>query len=119
MASATHMDRAAQTPRLLVVDDEPRILDLVKRYFESQGFAVETAHDGAAMRSAIESQPIDLVLLDLGLPGEDGFSLTRWLREHWGGAVIIVTGRGEAIDRVVGLELGADDYVTKPFELRE
>ena len=119
MASATPPDSAPTPPRLLVVDDEPRILDLVKRYFESQGFAVETAHDGAAMRAAIESQPIDLVLLDLGLPGEDGFSLTRWLREHWGGAVIIVTGRGESIDRVVGLELGADDYVTKPFELRE
>jgi DNA-binding response OmpR family regulator len=114
--SATPRDRPA---RLLVVDDEPKVLDLVRRYFESQGFAIDTAADGDAMRALIAEHPIDLVLLDLGLPGEDGFSLTRWLREHWGGAVIIVTGRGEAVDRVVGLELGADDYVTKPFELRE
>src|SRR5689334_5261198 len=105
--------------RLLVVDDEPKLLDLVRRYFESQGFAIDTASDGKAMRAHIAEHPIDLVLLDLGLPDEDGFALTRWLREHWGGAVIIVTGRGESVDRVVGLELGADDYVTKPFELRE
>jgi DNA-binding response OmpR family regulator len=71
------------------------------------------------MRAIIESDTVDVVLLDLGLPREDGFELTRWLREHWRGAIIIVTGRGESVDRVVGLELGADDYVTKPFDLRE
>ena len=114
--SVTPRDRPA---RLLVVDDEPKLLDLVRRYFESHGFAIDTASDGKAMRAHVAEHAIDLVLLDLGLPDEDGFALTRWLREHWGGAVIIVTGRGESVDRVVGLELGADDYVTKPFELRE
>jgi DNA-binding response OmpR family regulator len=71
------------------------------------------------MREVLAARTVDAVLLDLGLPGEDGFALTRYLREHWKGALIIVTGRGEAVDRVVGLELGADDYVTKPFDLRE
>jgi DNA-binding response OmpR family regulator len=71
------------------------------------------------LREAVARREIDVILLDLGLPGEDGFTLTRQLREHWKGALIIVTGRGDSIDRVVGLELGADDYVTKPFDLRE
>ena len=106
-------------PHLLVVDDDPEILNLIRRYFTAQGFRVSVAADGAAMRSTLAAESVDLVLLDLGLPGEDGFELTRYLREHWRGAVIIVTGRGESVDRVVGLELGADDYVTKPFDLRE
>jgi two-component system OmpR family response regulator len=104
---------------LLVVDDDVDILDLVRRYFGAQGFRVTGVADGAAMRAALAQDPVDLVLLDLGLPGEDGLDLTRHLRTHWGGPVIIVTGRGESVDRVVGLELGADDYVTKPFDLRE
>jgi DNA-binding response OmpR family regulator len=104
---------------LLVVDDDPGVLELLHRYFAGQGFAVSIAANGAGMRAALERAPIDLVLLDLGLPGEDGFELTRRLRESWRGALIIITGRGESVDRVVGLELGADDYVTKPFDLRE
>jgi DNA-binding response OmpR family regulator len=71
------------------------------------------------MRDTLARTAVDLVLLDLGLPGEDGFELTRQLRRNWNGALIIITGRGESVDRVVGLELGADDYVTKPFDLRE
>jgi DNA-binding response OmpR family regulator len=106
-------------PHLLVVDDDAEILALIERYFSSQGFTVSSAANGAAMRSAIQANAIDIVLLDLGLPREDGLDLTRYLRAHWGGAIIIVTGRGESVDRVVGLELGADDYVTKPFDLRE
>jgi two-component system OmpR family response regulator len=106
-------------PHLLVVDDDPEVSALIRRYFTAQGFRVSAASDGATMRSVLAAEPVDLVLLDLGLPGEDGFELTRHLREHWKGAVIIVTGRGESVDRVVGLELGADDYVTKPFDLRE
>lgn len=106
-------------PHLLVVDDDPDISALIRRYFAAQGFRVSVAADGTAMRSTLATESVDLVLLDLGLPGEDGFELTRFLREHWRGAVIIVTGRGESVDRVVGLELGADDYVTKPFDLRE
>jgi two-component system OmpR family response regulator len=106
-------------PHLLVVDDDAEITTLIQRYFCAQQFRVSAVHDGAGMRQALASDPVDLVLLDLGLPGEDGFALTRHLREHWHGPVIIVSGRGDAVDRVVGLELGADDYVTKPFELRE
>jgi len=110
---------AALPSHILIVDDDPDILSLIQRYFVAQGFRVSIAADGAVMRSTLAAESIDLVLLDLGLPGEDGFELTRYLREHWRGAIIIVTGRGESVDRVVGLELGADDYVTKPFDLRE
>ena len=106
-------------PHLLVVDDDAEILTLIERYFGSQGFRVSTAINGRAMRAAVQANSIDIVLLDLGLPGEDGLDLTRYLRAHWKGAIIIVTGRGDSVDRVVGLELGADDYVTKPFDLRE
>jgi two-component system, OmpR family, response regulator len=109
----------ALLPHLLIVDDDEEILALIERYFTGQGFRVSTAAHGAAMRALIDAESIDIVLLDLGLPREDGFDLTRYLRERWGGAIIIVTGRGEPVDRVVGLELGADDYVTKPFDLRE
>ena len=109
----------ALPPHLLIVDDDEEIRALIERYFTGQGFRVSTAAHGAAMRATVEAESIDVVLLDLGLPREDGFDLTRYLRAHWGGAIIIVTGRGESVDRVVGLELGADDYVTKPFDLRE
>lgn len=104
---------------LLVVDDDAEIGSLLQRYFTGQGFRVTVVGDGRAMRACLSQQSVQLVLLDLGLPGEDGFELTRELHQHWRGPVIIVTGRGESVDRVVGLELGADDYVTKPFELRE
>lgn len=110
---------AARRQRLLVVEDEQEITDLLRRYFSGQGFDVSVASEGATMRAILQSEPIDVVLLDLGLPGEDGFALTRYLRETWKGAVIILTGRAEPVDRIVGLELGADDYVTKPFDLRE
>jgi len=106
-------------PHLLIVDDEAEIADSIARYFGRYGFRVSTAADGAAMREIVQREAVDAVLLDLGLPREDGFELTRWLRERWRGAILIVTGRGESVDRVVGLELGADDYVTKPFDLRE
>jgi DNA-binding response OmpR family regulator len=104
---------------LLVVDDDVGVLDLLRRYFTGQGFEVSTVKNGAEMRDVLARTTVDLVLLDLGLPGEDGFELTRQLRTGWNGALIIITGRGESVDRVVGLELGADDYVSKPFELRE
>jgi DNA-binding response OmpR family regulator len=109
----------ARAVHLLVVDDDPDIAALIVRYFSAQGFRVSAAQDGGAMRQLLARETVNMVLLDLGLPGEDGFELTRYLREHWRGPVIIVTGRGESVDRVVGLELGADDYVTKPFDLRE
>ena len=106
-------------PRLLVVDDDSEIAALLKRYLSAQGFSVSTVGHGSDMLALLATSEIDLVLLDLGLPGEDGLELTRYLHEHWRGPVIIVTGRADSVDRIVGLELGADDYVTKPFELRE
>jgi len=109
----------SDNPHLLVVDDDAEIAEILRRYFAGQGFDVTLAANGVAMRAALDAKQIDVVLLDLGLPGEDGFALTRYLRENWHGALLIVTGRDEPIDRVVGLELGADDYVTKPFDLRE
>lgn len=106
-------------PHVLVVDDEPDVRLVVQRYFETNGFRVSGAGDGASARSALERDSIDLVLLDIGLPGEDGLALARHLREHWQGAVIIVSGHGDPVERVIGLEVGADDYVAKPFDLRE
>jgi len=110
---------ASPLPHLLVVEDEDDIVCLIERYFRNNGFQVTAARDGLAMREVLARQAIDVVLLDLGLPNEDGLELCRYLRSHWHGAIVMVTGRGDSVDRVVGLELGADDYVTKPFELRE
>lgn len=104
---------------VLVVDDEAGIRDLLRQYLTMQGFRVSAAGDAAGARAVLDRELIDLILLDVGLPGEDGLSLTRYLREHWHGPVIIVSGRGDPIERVVGLEIGADDYVSKPFDLRE
>ncbi len=104
---------------LLTVDDDPEVNELIANYFGLYGFEVTCVPSGDAMRVAIAGGGIDVVLLDLGLPGEDGLDLARYLRTHWRGPVIIVSGRGETIDRVVGLEVGADDYVAKPFDLRE
>jgi len=106
-------------PQLLVVDDDPDIGALLVRYLGGHGFAVGVAADGAQLRAALARGPVDLILLDLGLPGEDGLTLLRELQQGWRGPVIVISGRGESVERVVGLELGADDYVTKPFELRE
>ncbi len=109
----------SRLPSLLTVEDDVEIAALLQRYFSAHGFEVRGVVDGAGMRATLANEEVDIVLLDLGLPGEDGVSLMRYLRENWNGAVIIVTGRGDSVDRVVGLELGADDYVTKPFDLRE
>jgi len=107
------------TPHVLIVDDEPAIGDMIRNYLERHGFRVSIACDGAGLRKAMAESPVDLVLLDLGLPGEDGLALTRHIRSRSNVGVIIVTGSGESVDRVVGLELGADDFVAKPFDLRE
>ena len=106
-------------PNILVVDDDPEIRALLVRYLGGHGFAVDVAADGTQLRAALARQAVDLILLDLGLPGEDGLVLLRELQQDWRGPVIVVSGRGDAIERVVGLELGADDYVAKPFEFRE
>ncbi|WP_147652686.1 response regulator [Vulcaniibacterium gelatinicum] len=115
----SHDPSAAKPPRVLVVDDDPEIGALLSRYLQAQGLQVRIAGDGARLRAAMRAPDFDVVLLDLGLPDEDGLTLMRELRARWSGPVIIVSGRGESVERVVGLELGADDYVSKPFDLRE
>ena len=109
----------ADQPHILVVDDEPAIGDLIRNYLGRHGYRVSVVADGSAMRRVMSESKPDLVLLDLGLPGEDGLALTRQIRAHSNVGVIIVTGSGESVDRIVGLELGADDFVAKPFDLRE
>jgi two-component system, OmpR family, response regulator len=109
----------SEAPHVLIVDDEPRIRTMLHRYLTGEGLKVSDAGDGAAMRAILEREAIDLVLLDLLMPGEDGLSLARHIRQHSDIPVIMLTGKGDLIDRVVGLEAGADDYITKPFELRE
>ena len=104
---------------LLVVDDDVDIVELLRRYFSTNGFHVSSASNGAQMRKILRAEPVDFVILDLGLPDEDGLVLAAWLRENWSGPFIMLTGRSDTVDRIVGLELGADDYVTKPFDLRE
>ncbi len=108
------------TPQhIAIVDDEVDITQLLGTYLGANGFRVTQRHSGAALMELMLEDAPDLVLLDLGLPGEDGFAIARRLREHWNCGLVIVTGRGDAVDKVVGLEIGADDYVTKPFDLRE
>ncbi len=108
------------TPRhITVLDDDADITELLGNYLRGQGFRVSAVHKGAALMALMADDTPDLVLLDLGLPGEDGFVIARRLREHWQCGLVIVTGRGDAVDKIVGLEIGADDYVTKPFDLRE
>ena len=104
---------------VLVVDDEPIVRDVVVRYLERDGFETLTALDGDAARRLIEEREPSLVVLDVMLPGTDGLSLCRWIRGRSNLPVILLTARGEEADRIVGLELGADDYVTKPFSPRE
>jgi len=106
-------------PHVAVLDDELDITLLLATYLQAQGFRVSQLHSGRALLELMATDPPQLVLLDLGLPGEDGFVIARQLREHWRCGLVIVTGRGDSIDKVVGLEVGADDYVTKPFDLRE
>jgi two-component system phosphate regulon response regulator OmpR len=105
--------------RLLVVDDDPSIRSMLREYLEGHGFEVGEAGNGRQMREHIAGEPPDAVLLDIGLPGEDGLVLARWLRERHDIGLLMVTASAEVVDRVVGLELGADDYIAKPFDPRE
>ena len=104
---------------VLVVDDEPIVREVVVRYLAREGHRTLEAADGEAARSMIERTDPDLVVLDVMLPGTDGLELCRWIRRRSELPVIMLTARGEEADRIVGLELGADDYVTKPFSPRE
>jgi two-component system OmpR family response regulator len=107
------------TGHILVVDDQKEICEVVQQYLSSEGYRVSVAYDGTGMRRVMGQNAIDLVILDLMLPGEDGLTLARQLREESGVGIIILTGRGETVDRIIGLEMGADDYLPKPFHLRE
>jgi two-component system OmpR family response regulator len=106
-------------PHILIVDDDAEICDLVRQYIEPHGFRVTAVADGAAMRPALNSDPADLIVLDLMLPGEDGLALCRQLRLSNRTPIIFLTALGSEADRVVGLEMGADDYLSKPFSARE
>jgi two-component system, OmpR family, response regulator len=104
---------------IAVVDDETEITQLLAHYFKGHGFRVSQLHDGASLMALMKHDPAAVVLLDLGLGGEDGLAVARQLRMQARCGLLIVTGRGDAVDKVVGLEIGADDYVTKPFDMRE
>ena len=105
--------------RLLIVDDDPSVRAMLREYLQGHGYAVAEAASGTQMRERIEADLPDVVLLDIRLPGEDGLTLAKYLRERYDVGIIMVTASGDVIDRVVGLEVGADDYLPKPFDPRE
>jgi two-component system phosphate regulon response regulator OmpR len=113
-------ESTSRSAHILVVDDDPRIRQMLIRYFEDEGYHVSAVADGRGMRDALQRFSIDIVLLDLMLPGgEDGLMLAREIRMKSEVPIIMLTGRDEVVDRIVGLEIGADDYIAKPFHLRE
>lgn len=105
--------------RIVIVEDEPDLRDAVAEYLGANGYDVTTAENAAAMRTLLETQSFQLAILDIAMPGEDGLSLGRWMRSQMPIGIIYATASGTTIDRIVGLELGADDYLVKPYELRE
>lgn len=111
---------STEKPYLLVVEDEATQRQILTEYLSRQGLRVAAVSNGQLMREALDAELPRVVLLDIGLPGEDGFALARWLRErHPRLGIIMVTGATDSVDRIVGLETGADDYVTKPYDARE
>jgi two-component system, OmpR family, response regulator len=104
---------------ILVVDDEEAVRTLLRECFELDGYQVSEAKDGGELSAGLAEVPVDLVTLDLNLGGENGFDLARRIRARNNVPIIMITGKGDTIDRIVGLELGADDYITKPFHVRE
>jgi len=109
----------ARDTHIISVDDELEVREMIRDYLSGHGYAVSTAASGAEMRAILSQRPAHLAILDLRMPGEDGLSIARYLREQGPIGIIMVTASTEVIDRVVGLELGADDYVSKPFDPRE
>jgi DNA-binding response OmpR family regulator len=104
---------------ILVVDDEPKIVQVVRDYLERAGYGVHVAHDGKSALAAARSEKPDMIILDLGLPEMDGLDVTRELRRFSDAPIIMLTARSEETDKLIGLELGADDYMTKPFSPKE
>ena len=104
---------------ILVVDDDARLRNRLRSFLEREGYDAHALPGGAALRAFLKNRRADLVILDLMMPDEDGLSLTRYLRQTSGIGILILTGKGEPVDRIVGLEMGADDYLAKPFNLRE
>jgi two-component system, OmpR family, response regulator len=109
----------ADAAHILIVDDDSRIRQMLTRYFEQEGYRVSVAGDGAEMLVQLSAKTVDVILLDVVMPGDDGVTLAREIRARSNIGIIMLTGRGEVLDRVVGLEVGADDYIAKPFHLRE
>jgi two-component system phosphate regulon response regulator OmpR len=105
--------------RILIVDDDPALLELLERYLGEQGFAVDGVADGEAMDRYLAEARVDLIILDLMLPGEDGLSIAKRLRASGTTPILMLSARGDDVDRIVGLEVGADDYLAKPFNPRE
>ena len=104
---------------IVVVDDEPDIRETVREYLSLHGFRVTAASGGQELRKILEESSVQLAILDIAMPGEDGLSLARYLREHHKTAIMMLTAAGEVVDRIIGLEMGADDYMAKPVDLRE
>jgi two-component system phosphate regulon response regulator OmpR len=113
------MTASTNVEHILVVDDDARIRQMLTRYFEEEGYRVTAVADGAAMRTQIHAGNFNIVLLDLMLPGESGLELAREIRAKSDMPIMMLTGKDDVLDRIVGLELGADDYMAKPFHLRE
>jgi two-component system, OmpR family, response regulator MprA len=115
LAPDTRHSTPAQAARVLVVDDDPRILSMMRRVLEVDGYVVAVAPDGAEAMDILRSDDTDLVILDVMLPGSDGFEVCRMIRRESGVPILMLTARDESIDKVTGLDVGADDYVVKPF----
>lgn len=119
LTSAESGGQAQLRAKIVVVEDEPDLRDAVAEYLGANGYDVLTAENAAAMRRLAAAESFHLAILDIAMPGEDGLSLGRWLRTQYPCGIIYASAAGTSIDRIVGLELGADDYVVKPYELRE
>ncbi len=107
------------TPLILAIDDDDALREMMDEYLGRQGFRILQAANASEARELLQQHSPTVVLLDIGMPGEDGLSLARYIREHLDIGIIIVSASGEAVDRIIGLEIGADDYIAKPFDLRE
>ena len=116
--TAVHLQEAA-AERILVLDDDPEICELTQAYLQQQGFIVDTVQSGEALDAYLEEHSVDLLVLDLMLPGEHGLTIAQRMKKRMDLPIIIISAQGDDVDRIVGLELGADDYLAKPFNPRE